>query len=107
MHHTTVEQNIEIGRQRKGYSQRGKEYYAVYVGDRHDAFLEQISGLVKQFYPKDWGNHCISITKIIFSIYENNRTVFFSEHGTMFTHKRRFRKYLRRAIAQARITRPQ
>lgn len=105
MHHTTVEQNIETGRQRKGYSQRGKEYYAVYVGYRHDGFLDQIAMLVKQFYPKDFADHCISIPGIIFKIHENNPTVFFREHDTMFTHKRKFRKLLRRAISHARVTR--
>ena len=100
---TTVEQNIEVGRQRKGYSQRSKEYWAVYVGYRHDAFLGQIEGLVKQLFPKEFDRHQISITDIIFKIHENNPTVFFREHDNMFTHKRKFRKLVRRAIAKARV----
>jgi hypothetical protein len=96
---------VETGRQLKFYNGKGKEYYAVYLGYREDAFLNYVSDLVNALMPQLKGGHWVSMPGVIFKMFDINEKVFSRIGDTMFIHKRRFRKYLRRCVTHARVTR--
>lgn len=105
MDRNSLKASVEYGRQRKFYSSHGKEYYAVYIGYRQDAFLDYVADMISQLYPKNGSGHWISIPGVIFKIIDQCSGTFSQEHDTIFIHKRKFRKCLRRAIAHSRVRR--
>lgn len=105
MNNESLDTNIEVARQRKYYSGFGKEYYAVYIGYNQDAFVDYIARLVEQLYPKDSHHHWYSIPGVVFKIIDNCSKTFTRENDTIFIHKRKFRKCLRRAMSHSRVTR--
>lgn len=98
-----VAADVETGRQLKYYNGKGKEYYAVYVGYRSDAFLDLVSDKIDQLYPAARQGAWISVPGVIFKLYDTCPQMFQRIGDSMYIHKAKFRKHLRRALSKARV----
>lgn len=96
---------IETGRQLKLYSGKGKEYYAIYVGYNTDAWLDFVFEKVGEFYPNHRKGQWVSTPGVIFKLHDQNPKMFERIGDTMFIHKRKFRKALRRALSKSFVKR--
>lgn len=92
---------VEIGRQLKC---RGKEYYAIYVGYTQDAYLEFVRSKIEQLYSSATDDHWVSTPGVIFKLVELNSGVVSKIDDTIYIHKRKLKRHLRKAVHASRIS---
>lgn len=78
----------------------GKEWYAIYKGVHEDVWMELIADKVALWCPYAKN---VSIAGVCIELLKRCPEMFAEHHYVILIHKKRLRKFLRRAVAKALI----